>query len=762
MKIVCLGGGPAGLYFAILAKVANPSWHITVIERNRYDATFGWGVVFSDKTMDGFKDADPQTHASITEAFRHWDDIDVFFKGRKITSGGHGFCGIARIKLLQILQKRASKLGVKLFFQTEVTNPAEYAERFDLVIAADGASSVTRRSYEDIFKPNIDVRHNRFIWLGSRVKLDAFTFDFKETEWGWFNLHAYRFDAEWSTFIVETPETNWLKAGIDKMEPKQSIALCRNLFAGRLDGHPLISNAKHLRGSAVWLKFQRVLCEKWFHKNIVLIGDAAHTAHFGIGSGTKLAMEDAIALARVLSQHRRDVQGALARYQEEREIEALKLQSAARNRMEWFEDVERYVHLDPEQFSYSLLTGSQRIGHENLKLRDARYVNGVETWFAARSGIAHPVPPMFTPFCVRGLSLKNRVIVSPMAMYKAKDGIADDFHLVHFGARAMGGAAMVVTEMTCVSPDARITPGCLGLWNDRQMKAWKRIVDYVHSQTDAKIALQLGHSGRKGSTRRAWEGIDQPLESGNWPLISASPLPYIDGVSQIPREATRADMDRIKADFVAAAERGAAAGFDWLEFHCAHGYLISSFISPLTNQRVDEYGGSLENRCRYPLEVFKAMRVAWPQDRPMSVRISAHDWVPGGLTPEDAARVACLFKAAGADVIDCSSGQVSKAERPVYGRMFQVPFSDRIRNEVGIPTIAVGNIFEGDHVNTIIAAGRADLCAIARPHLADPAWTLHEAARQGYGDVWWPEPYMGGKIQLERNLARAALLRLQV
>jgi anthraniloyl-CoA monooxygenase len=758
MKIVCLGGGPAGLYFSILAKKANPSWDISVVERNRADSTFGWGVVFSDKTMGGFKDADPETHAAITEAFRHWDDIDVYFKGRKFTSGGHGFCGIARIKLLQILHQRAAGLGVQLVFQTEISDPDSYAAANDLVIASDGASSVTRRKYESVFKPNIQVRKNRFIWLGTKKKLDAFTFDFKQTEWGWFNLHAYRFDADWSTFIVETPEENWLKAGIDKMEQEESIALCEQLFAERLDDNALISNAKHLRGSAVWLKFARVLCEKWHHKNIVLIGDAAHTAHFGIGSGTKLAMEDAMALAQVVSGHEGEVSRALQLYQENREIEALKLQSAARNRMEWFEQVERYVHLDPEQFTYSLLTGSQRIGHENLKIRDSCYVRGVEQWFAARSGLDHAVPPMFTPFTVRGLSLKNRVIVSPMATYMAVDGVPNDFHLVHLASRAMGGAAMVGTEMTCVSPDARITPACPGMWNEEQQTAWQRVVDFVHTHTNAKIALQLGHSGRKGSTRRGWEGIDLPLNSNNWPLVSASPIPYIDGVSQTPREATRADMHRILVDFVVATKRGAACGFDWLEFHCAHGYLLSSFISPLTNQRTDEYGGSLENRCRFPVEVFQAMRSAWPTHKPMSVRISAHDWVPGGLTPEDAAEVARLFCAGGADVIDCSSGQVSKAEKPVYGRMYQVPFSDRIRNEVGVPTIAVGNIFEGDHVNTIIAAGRADLCAIARPHLADPSWTFHEAAKQGYTDIWWPEQYLAGKQQLERNMARAQLL----
>ncbi len=767
MRIACLGGGPAGLYFSILIKKARPTWDVTVIERNRPDDTFGWGVVFSDKTMDGFRSADPETHAAITGAFRHWDDIEVHFKGRTFVSGGHGFCGIGRLRLLQILHARARELGVSLVFQREVSDPDPYAAEYDLVVASDGAASTTRKKHEETFRPNVQPRANRFIWLGGRIKLDAFTFDFQETEWGWFNLHAYRFDTDWSTFIVETPERNWRAAGIAAMDTPQSVEFCERLFADRLDGQPLISNAHHRRGSSAWLTFNRVLCERWHHRNIVLIGDAAHTAHFSIGSGTKLAMEDAIALAGVLSEHtgeisKDEIPAALQRYQDVREIEALKLQSAARNRMEWFEQVERYAALEPEQFTYSLLTGSQRIGHDNLKVRDARYIADVERWFATRSGAGQPRPPMFTPFSVRGVTLKNRVIVSPMATYSAAEGMPNDFHLVHFGARALGGAAMVFTEMTCVSPDARISPGCLGLWNNQQLRGWTRIVDVIHAQSDARAAIQLGHAGRKGSTHIGWEGADQPLETGNWPLVSASPIPYIDGVSQMPREATREDMVRIQADFVDATRRAVAAGFDWLELHCAHGYLLSSFISPLTNRRTDTYGGSLANRCRYPLEVFRAMREVWPADKPMSVRISAHDWVPGGVSPDDAVEIARLFKAEGADVIDCSSGQVSKAERPVYGRMFQVPLSDRIRNEAAIPTIAVGNIYEGDHINTIIAAGRADLCAVARPHLADPAWTLHEAAKQGYAEVWWPAPYLGGKIQLERNLARAAQLALQV
>jgi anthraniloyl-CoA monooxygenase len=508
-----------------------------------------------------------------------------------------------------------------------------------------------------------------------------------------------------------------------------------------------------------------VLCERWFKDNIVLLGDAAHTAHFTIGSGTKLAMEDARALVQVLNSTEGDVPSRLARYQSEREIEALKLQSAARNRMTWFEEVDRYVDMEPEQFAFAVLTGSQRVGHANQKLRDQSYTDDFDRWFAAKCGVptapgATPVPPMFTPFRLRGMSLANRVVISPMCTYSAEEGMPTDFHLVHYGSRGMGGAGLIVTEMTCVAPDARITPGCAGIWSDVQQAAWKRIVGYIHANGNAKVSLQIGHAGRKGSTRLAWDAIDQPLQSGGWPLLAPSPLPYIPGVSQAPKAMDRADMDRIKAEFVAATRRAASADFDMVEFHAAHGYLMSSFISPLTNHRQDEYGGSLENRCRFPLEVFQAMREAWPQDKPMSVRISAHDWVAGGITPDDSVAVAGLFKAAGADIIHVSSGQVSKEEAPVYGRMFQVPFSDQIRNELDVPTIAVGNIFEADHVNTIIASGRADLCALARPHLADPAWTLHAAAEQGYKEMPWPKQYQGGKVQLERNLERAAQLAL--
>ncbi len=758
MNILCIGGGPAGLYFALLMKQRNPGHRVVVVERNRPFDTFGWGVVLSDQTLGNLRAADPVSARLIGDAFNHWDDIEVFFKGRSVRSTGHGFCGIGRKRLLNILQERCLALGVELVFETDVADDQALAVQYDadLVIASDGLNSRIRNRYAATYQPDVDLRQCRFVWLGTRRTFDAFTFAFEETEHGWFQAHAYKFDGETSTFIVETPEVVWKAHGLDSMSQEDAIAFCEKLFARYLDGNALISNASHLRGSAIWIRFPRVVCSTWVHREqiqgrsvpIVLMGDAAHTAHFSIGSGTKLALEDAIDLADEFATGH-DMNTVLQGYEARRSVEVLKIQNAARNSTEWFENVDRYSGMEIEQFAYSLLTRSQRISHENLRLRDAKWLEGYEAWLAG----GKPVLPMLTPLKVREIELKNRVVVSPMATYSAVDGVPQDFHLVHLGARALGGAALVFVEMTSPTPEGRITPGCPGLWNDAQQAAFTRIVDFVHQSSTAKIGIQLGHSGPKGSTQLGWEATDEPLASGNWPLLAASALAYGEQ-NQVPAAMTRADMDRTRDAFVDATRRAAEAGFDWLELHCAHGYLLSSFITPLTNLRTDDYGGTLDNRCRYPLEVFRAMRAAWPAHLPMSVRISAHDWAPGGHTADDAVAVARLFKDAGCDFIDVSSGQTTRQARPVYGRMYQTPFADRIRNEAGIRTIAVGAISEADHANSIIAAGRADLCAVARPHLADPAWTLHEAARLDSRAVEWPRQYLSGRDQLYRELTR--------
>ncbi len=755
MRVACLGGGPAGLYFAISMKLRDPAHEIVVIERNRPQDTFGWGVVLSDETLDNCQLNDPISAKAIREHFAYWDDIATHYRGEKIVSGGHGFCGIGRKKLLNVLQDRARELGIELRFEVEFASTDDYAD-YDLILAADGLNSKVRSEHADVFKPDVDVRACKFIWLGTHQKFDdAFTFIFEETEHGWIWVHAYQFDEETATFIVECAEETWSNFGFDNMSQEETIAACEKIFAKYLDGHALMSNAKHLRGSA-WLNFPRVLCEKWSHKNIVLMGDAAATAHFSIGSGTKLALESAIDLADRLHSEV-SVEEAFARYEDERRLEVLRLQSAARNSLEWFEEIDRYLELAPTQFAYSLLTRSQRISHENLRLRDKDWLEGAEKWFEGRSTGRAPEasrPPMFTPFRIRGLELENRIVVSPMAQYSAKDGTPDDWHFVHYTSRALGGAGLVYTEMTCVSPEGRITPGCTGLYASEHEKAWKRIVDFVHAESAAKMAMQLGHAGPKGSTQLGWDEMDAPLPNENWEILAPSPVAW-SGTNATPREMTRADMDKVRDDFVSAAEMTERCGFDLLELHFAHGYLLSAFITPLTNHRRDEYGGTLENRLRFPLEVFRAVRAAWPDEKPISVRISANDWVgEEGVTPMEAVEIARILKEEGVDIIDVSAGQTSKKAQPVYGRMFQTPFSDRIRNEAGIATMAVGNIYEPDHVNSILMAGRADLCCLARPHLTNPYWTLHAAAQLGYDRADWPKQYHAGRDQMQRLAAR--------
>jgi anthraniloyl-CoA monooxygenase len=762
MRIACLGGGPAGLYFAISMKLRDPAHRIDLYERNRADDTFGWGVVFSDQTVENLMANDPVSGAVIQREFAHWDDIDVHIHGETIRSSGHGFIGIGRKRLLAILQERARDLGVALHFEHEGSpDLADWADH-DLVIAADGANSRIRDRYQAHFEVDIQVKKNKFFWFGTNKVFEAFTFAFERTAAGWVWAHAYRFDDNLSTFIVEMDPETWAGLGFDRMDQPEAIALCETIFAKYLDGHALMSNAGHLAGPKAWLQFRRIVCGTWSHDKLILLGDAAHTAHFSIGSGTKLALEDAIKLAEVLNRPGLSRDAALAEYQAERNLEVLKLQNSARNSTEWFETLDRYLHFEPIQFAYSLLTRSQRVSHENLRLRDRDWLEGVERWFQSRArgrAVNEPAPPMFAPFRLRGLELANRVVVSPMAMYSAEDGVPDDFHLVHYGARAQGGAGLLYTEMTCVSAEGRITPGCTGLYAPEQAAAWKRIVDFVHARSAAKFCLQLGHSGPKGSTKVGWEGYDVPLESGNWPVMAASDVPWSPD-NQIPKPMTRADMDGVVAEFVAAVRLGLEAGFDMVELHAAHGYLLSSFITPLTNKRTDEYGGSLENRLRFPLEVFRAMRGAWPEGRPMSVRISANDWMGDlGVTPDEAVEIGRAFWEAGADLIDVSAGQTWADCQPIYGRMFQTPFADQVRNEGRVTTMAVGNIYEPDHVNSILAAGRADLVALARPHLIDPMWTLRAAAAQDYRRIAVPPAYLGGMAQLARNLAREAELK---
>jgi anthraniloyl-CoA monooxygenase len=780
MRVIVLGGGPGGLYAALLLKRRHPHCAVTVLERNRPTDTFGWGVVLSDQTVDNLRRADEPSGRRLADALHHWDDIDVHIHGRTIRSTGHGFAGIGRQRLLTELQARAAEVGVMLRFEHDVPSAADLTSHANLVIAADGIHSRTRSEFTASYRPDIEVRDCRYVWLGTRRRFEAFTFAFEETEHGWVQAHAYRFDDERSTFIVEMPQATWEAHGLDRMEADASIAWCERVFAAHLHGERLESNARHLRGSAQWIRFPRVTCAEWVHwitheerrVPVVLLGDAAHTAHFSIGSGTKLALEDAIALDHALSEPDALGEGlarALAAWQADRALEVLKLQNAARNSTEWFEHVARYAPLPAEQFAYSLLTRSQRISHENLRVRDAAYIAHFEQWFAARAaaqvgGTAQPVaavpatttrPPLFTPLRVRDCTLPNRVVLSPMAQYSATpEGLPTDWHLVHLGARATGGAGLVMTEMTCVAPDARITPACPGLWNDAQQHAWTRIVRFVHEHSAARIGVQLGHAGAKGATKRMWEGIDQPLPEGAWPLIAPSATRYLPDVSDEARAMTRDDMDRVREEFVAATRRAAEAGFDWLELHAAHGYLLSAFLSPLTNRRTDEYGGALHYRLRYPLEVFRAMRNAWPAERPMSVRLSAHDWAQGGNLPDDAVQIARALAEAGVDVIDVSAGQVVKHERPVFGRMWQTPFADRIRQEAGVATIAVGAITDADQANGILASGRADLVAIGRPHLVNPAWTLLEAARGDFAGAEWPVQYRPGQAQLERLLAR--------
>lgn len=750
MRIAVVGGGPAGVYFSILAAKAWPKVEIDVFERNRADDTFGFGVVFSDETLDTFEKADRESYQAIADNFAYWDDIEIHFKESLHRIGGNGFCGCARTTLLKLLHDRARALGVKLHFESEVDPSLAGLKGYDLIVAADGANSRIRELRRAHFGTEIDYRPNKFAWMGSTRSFDAFTFFFKETEYGIFIAHCYQYEPGRSTWVMEVQPETFERAGLAKLSEEESARFLEKIFADELAGHKLMTNR------SMWRNFPRIANERWVMNNVVLLGDAKATAHFSIGSGTKLAMEDAIALFQSLEKSRLDVSAALKHFETSRREDVEKTQHAADVSLVWFEHVDRFWNMDPRQFAFGLMTRSKAITWDNLELRAPEFVAQTAEMFAEQTPGAdkkHPLPPMFQPFRLREMEIPNRVVVSPMCQYSAKDGVPNDWHLVHLGGRAIGGAGLVFTEMTDVSAEARISPGCAGIYNDEQEAAWKRVVDFIHTNSASKLCLQLGHAGRKGATKLMWEGIDEPLESGAWPIIAPSPLPYYPH-SVIPREMTRADMEKVKADYVVAAKRAERAGFDMLEVHCAHGYLLASFISPLTNHRTDEYGGSLENRLRFPLEVFRAVREAWPIHKPMSVRISATDWKDGGVTGEDSVEISRAFAREGCDLIDVSTGQTVYDAEPVFGRMFQTPYSDQIRNEAMIATMCVGNITSADQVNTILAAGRADLVALARPHLVDPFFTMRAAAWYGVENISCPPQYLSGKDQAFRTAAR--------
>lgn len=758
MRVACLGGGPGGLFLAILLKQADPSTQVTVFERNTPSDTFGFGVVFSEETLANIASADSESVEAITRRFRQWSAIDLRWRDQTMRSDGHAFAALARTSLLGILTDRARALGVDLRDRTEVTDHDALRRSYDLVVACDGVHSGLRTALAGEFGPSLERRRSKYVWFGTTAHFDVFTFIFVETEHGLFQAHVYPYDDGHATFIVETDPQTWARAGLDRnaavplapgQTDEESLRFCQRLFADHLDGHPLLGN------NSRWLEFTTVRNESWHTGNVVLLGDAAHTVHFSVGSGTKLAMEDAIALSGALGRHD-DLSPALKDYEQERRPLVESLQRAAQTSLEWFEGARRYLDLPTEQFFVQLLTRSQRVTYDNLKLRDPGFMAGIDRWFAGQARehglqVADGTPPMFFPYRLRQMRLANRIVVSPMAQYScAGDGVPTEWHLVHLGSRAVGGAGLVFTEMTCVSPEGRITPGCPGLWNDEQAAAWERIVGFVHRETDARMGLQLGHAGRKASTRVMWEGEDLPLVEGNWPVLAPSALPYRP-VNQAPRQMTRADMDEVREQFVRAARYGVGCGFDILELHMAHGYLLSTFLSPVTNRRSDRYGGTLANRAAYPLEVFDAVRAVWPEDRPMSVRISATDWVPGGFDGDDAVCFARMLAEHGCDIVDVSTGQVTPDQRPAYGRLYQTPFADRIRHEVGIPTMTVGAVSSVDDANTIIVTGRADLCLLARPHLVDPYWTLNAALDLDYDGHRWPRQYLSGRTARRRE-----------
>jgi anthraniloyl-CoA monooxygenase len=739
MKIAVIGGGPGGLYFSILTKKAMPNCQIDVYERNKPDDSFGFGVVFSDETLGEFLKRDMQSYELIRSKFAYWDDIIVARDGQEVSIAGNGFCGCSRKTLLKLLHQRCLEEGVNLHFEQNIDNVSAYQDA-DIILASDGIASGIRTQYETEFGTNITLKKNRFVWLGSTKPLDAFTYFFRTTAHGTIVAHTYQYEEGMSTWIFECSDETWQKHGFEVTNEEDTIAKISKLFAAELDGHPLISNKSH------WRQFPHVTNKNWYHNNIVLLGDAKATAHYSIGSGTKLAMDCAIGLSDAVIANPTNVQAAFEQYNKTRRNTVEMIQYAALVSLDWFENMDRNIQHTFYQFAFGCMTRSKKVTYENLRLRDKSFTDKVLTEFNSRTSNAVETPAAFTPFKLRDLELSNRIVMAPMGQYCAENGNVTDWHLVHYGSRATGGVGLIITEMTAVSETGRITLGCAGIYTEEQQVKWKSITDFIHKNTQTKIGIQLGHSGRKGAIKKPWEGSNEPIDNP-WELLSASPIAFNSKMA-IPREMTLADMDSITFQFVQATKNAEAAGFDMIELQAHHGFLLASFLSPLTNIRKDEFGGSIENRLKFPLSVFQEMRKVFPKNKPMSVRISASDWAANGISEEDIIYIAKAFKEAGADIINVSTGNTVEYQKPQIGRMWQTPFADAVRNTVHIPTITTGYIQDIDQINTIILNGRADLVALGRPLLADANFVRNAQAYEQFEATDIPKQYKAGSSHL--------------
>ena len=722
-SIAVIGGGPGGLYFSILTKKAFPDCQIDVYERNKADDSFGFGVVFSDETLSEFLTRDPKSYDLIRKHFAYWDDLDVARDGEIVRISGNGFCGCSRKTLLQLLQQRCLEEGVNLHFEHAIEDVSTL--KADYIVACDGINSAIRTQFASDFGTKTELKKNKFVWLGSTKPLDAFTYFFRTTEFGPFVAHSYQYQEGMSTWIFECSEETWENAGFETTNEEATISKISSIFKEELDGHGLISNRSH------WRQFPAITNEKWHKDNIVLLGDSKATAHYSIGSGTKLAMECAISLSDAIVKFGTNKEAAFAEYENLRRNRVEMIQYAANVSLDWFENMDRYIDFDFNQFAFGVMTRSKKVTFENLAIRDASFPEKVLTEFNINNKIPNvKTPAAFNPFYIKNLKLENRIVMAPMGQYQAENGLPNSWHFSHYTQRALGGLGLIITEMTAISQSGRITLGCTGIYDENQVLEWKKINNFIHENSACKVAIQLGHSGRKGSVKKPWE-TEKLADSQQWELISASPIPFAEN-GIVPKNMTVTDMDLIVKQFENAAQNAEEANFDMIELQAHHGFLLASFLSPLTNNRTDEFGGTISNRLKFPLKVFKAIRTIFPAEKPIAVRISATDWTENGISQQDVLTIAEAFKGAGADIINVSTGNTVSNQQPQTGRMWQTPFSDLIRNTVHIPTITAGSITDVDQINTIILNGKADLVALGKPLLLNPYFVRNAQAYESF------------------------------